>query len=165
MSFITAHSFIFNGLNSADFGVTIGWIDSQADVSANGLNRELKKTACTNKTKSNVYGNCGTNIIPFQHRKRGRQRTHKTGIHQNQPLAYVIRFSATAQIQRLRCLPAALLCGMHTNQRHYGRRKTCRQRTHIRNKLFFRILRSGKKDVCHNRNGQLFLSEQFRRHG
>ena len=51
MSFITAHSFIFNGLNSADFGVTIGWIDSQADVSANGLNRELKKTACTNKTK------------------------------------------------------------------------------------------------------------------
>lgn len=56
MSFITAHSFIFNGLNSADFGVTIGWIDSQADVSANGLNRELKKTACTNKTKSNVYG-------------------------------------------------------------------------------------------------------------
>lgn len=100
MSFITAHSFIFNGLNSADFGVTIGWIDSQADVSANGLNRELKKNRMykQNKIKRLRSGNCGTNIIPFQHRKRGRQRTHKTGIHQNQPLAYVIRFSAAAQI-------------------------------------------------------------------
>lgn len=65
MSFITAHSFIFNKKNSADFGVTIGWIDSNADVSTNGLTRELKKTACTNKTKSYVYSAENTEPISF----------------------------------------------------------------------------------------------------
>lgn len=66
MSFLTAHSFIFNGTNSADFGVTIGWIDSKADVSSNGLSRELKKTAQTNKTKSYIYGAEHTEPISFR---------------------------------------------------------------------------------------------------
>lgn len=65
MSFITAHSFSFNGTNSADFGVTIGWIDSKADVSSNGLSRELKKTACANRTKSNIYAAENTEPISF----------------------------------------------------------------------------------------------------
>ena len=65
MSFITAHSFIFNKTNSADFGVTIGWIDSKADVSTNGLTRELKKTARTTKTKSYIYSAENTEPISF----------------------------------------------------------------------------------------------------
>jgi len=65
MSFITALSFIFNGINSADFGVTIGWIDSKPDVSPNGLSRELKKTTHTTKTKSYVYGAENTEPISF----------------------------------------------------------------------------------------------------
>lgn len=65
MSFITANSFIFNKTNSADFGVTIGWIDSDADVSSNGLHRELKKTTNTNKTKFHVYGSENAESIMF----------------------------------------------------------------------------------------------------
>lgn len=65
MSFITAHSFIFNGTNSADFGVTIGWINTDADVSTNGLHRELKMTANINRTKFNVYGSENTETISF----------------------------------------------------------------------------------------------------
>lgn len=65
MSFITANSFLFDKRNSADFGVTIGWINTDADVSANGLHRELKKTANTNRTKFHVYGTENTEPITF----------------------------------------------------------------------------------------------------
>ncbi len=65
MSFITAHSFIFNGTNSADFGVTIGWIDSTADVSSNGLVREIKKAAGASRVKSHIYGAENTESIAF----------------------------------------------------------------------------------------------------
>ena len=65
MSFITANSFLFNSRNSADFGVVIGWIDTDTDVSTNGLHRELKKTANTNRTRIHVYGTENTETITF----------------------------------------------------------------------------------------------------
>ena len=57
MSFITSCSFIFNGINSSDYDVTIGWLDSEIDVSTNGLNREIKKSSTSKiKLKNNFTG-------------------------------------------------------------------------------------------------------------
>ena len=66
MSFLTSDSFIFNGVNSADYNVMISWFDSDADVSVNGLNREIKKsTASKIKMKDNIYGAENTEVITF----------------------------------------------------------------------------------------------------
>ncbi len=40
MSFITDKSFVFNGINSSDYNVVIGWVDSDITVSENGLNKQ-----------------------------------------------------------------------------------------------------------------------------
>ena len=51
MSFFTAKSFVFNGINSEDFDVIIAWLNSDVDVSTNGLNREVVKSQ-SNKRKT-----------------------------------------------------------------------------------------------------------------
>ncbi|MCH5257269.1 MAG: hypothetical protein J1D87_08230 [Lachnospiraceae bacterium] len=66
MSFITAHSFTFNGINSIDYGLTIVWIgSSDIDVSTNGLSRDIKKSVNPNRIKSNIYGAENTDVITF----------------------------------------------------------------------------------------------------
>ena len=66
MSFFTAKSFVFNGVNSEDFDVIIAWIDSDVDVSTNGLNREIiKSTNNKRKIKDNIYGTETTETIIF----------------------------------------------------------------------------------------------------
>ncbi len=66
MSFITAKSFVFNGVNSEDFDVIIGWIDSEPDTSTNGLNREIHKSAKNKvKVKDNIYGTNTSEPISF----------------------------------------------------------------------------------------------------
>ncbi len=66
MSFITAKSFVFNGINSNDYNVVIGWVDSDITVSENGLNRELKKTINQTRTTANIYGAENTDVISFE---------------------------------------------------------------------------------------------------
>ena len=66
MSFLTSDSFIFNGVNSEDFNITIAWMNSDADVSTNGLNREIKKTSASKmKIKDNIYGAENVDSITF----------------------------------------------------------------------------------------------------
>lgn len=66
MSFLTSYSFIFNGVNSLDHNVVIGWIDSsEADVSTNGLNREIKKTTRPKRLRDYVYATENTDTITF----------------------------------------------------------------------------------------------------
>ena len=57
MSFFTAKSFVFNGVNSEDFDVVIAWFDSNIDTSTNGLNREIKKSS-SNKRKVKCSDGC-----------------------------------------------------------------------------------------------------------
>lgn len=65
MSFLSAKSFIFNGVNSEDFNVVIAWIDQdEVDVGSNGLTREVKKSETNKrKVKDNFYGT--ENIEPI----------------------------------------------------------------------------------------------------
>ena len=66
MSFINAKSFIFNGINSEDFNVAIAWIDSEPDVSTNGLNKEIHKSEKNKiKIKDNIYGTNNKEPIIF----------------------------------------------------------------------------------------------------
>lgn len=66
MSFITSDFFIFNGINSADYGIMIACLDSSdTDVSINGLSREIKKTAPKNKLRHTIYGAENTDVITF----------------------------------------------------------------------------------------------------
>ena len=67
MSFFTAKSFVFNGINSEDFDVVIAWIDSvDIDTSNNGLNREIYKSITNKrKVKDNMYGTENTEPIVF----------------------------------------------------------------------------------------------------
>lgn len=68
MSFLSAKSFIFNGVNSEDFNVVIAWIDQdEVDVGSNGLTREIKKSETNKrKIKDNVYGTENTEPIIFR---------------------------------------------------------------------------------------------------
>jgi hypothetical protein len=66
MSFITAKSFVFNGINSSDYNVVIGWVDSDITVSENGLNRELRKTTNQTRTTANIYGAENIDVISFE---------------------------------------------------------------------------------------------------
>lgn len=66
MSFITAKSFIFNGINSTDFNLIIGWTDNTVDVSGNGLIREITKSENNRKLKSNIYGTSKPDNITFE---------------------------------------------------------------------------------------------------
>ena len=66
MSFITAKSFVFNGINSDDYNVVIGWVDSDITVSENGLNREVRKTTNQTRTTTNIYGAENTDVISFE---------------------------------------------------------------------------------------------------
>lgn len=67
MSFLSSCSFVFNGVNSEDFNVIIGWIDgSEPDLSVNGLNREIKKSTTSKvRLKDNIYGSENTDVITF----------------------------------------------------------------------------------------------------
>lgn len=66
MSFITAYSFIYNGINSIDYNVIISWLNSSdTDTTTNGLNREIKKTTNRNRLKSNIYGTENADNIIF----------------------------------------------------------------------------------------------------
>ena len=66
MSFFTAKSFVFNGINSEDFDVIIAWLNSDVDVSTNGLNREVVKSQSNKrKTRDNIYGTETTEPIVF----------------------------------------------------------------------------------------------------
>ena len=57
MSIITSDSFLFNGINSRDYGIMIAGLDSSdTDVSVNGLNREIRKNADKNKLRHTIYG-------------------------------------------------------------------------------------------------------------
>ncbi len=65
MSFLTAKTFVFNGINSEDYNVIIGWIDSQPDVSTNGLNIEVQKSSTKKRITDNIYGSNYTDNIKF----------------------------------------------------------------------------------------------------
>ncbi len=65
MSFLNACSFIFNGLNSTDYGVIIAWVDSAIDTSINGLNRQINKSTKVTRVKNNIYGTEPTESISF----------------------------------------------------------------------------------------------------
>lgn len=66
MSFLTAESFVFNGTCSEDFQVSIAWLQSDVDVAANGLNREIQKSAARRRTaKDNIYGSETADNISF----------------------------------------------------------------------------------------------------
>lgn len=55
MSFLNSCSFIFNGINSTDYGVIIAWVNSDIDVTNNGLNRQINKSVKVNRLKNNIY--------------------------------------------------------------------------------------------------------------
>ena len=88
MSFITTQSFTFNGISSHDYNLIVGWLNSSdPDVSTNGLNREVKKTANTNKIKNNVYGAEYTDVITFNFsifKENGEEITRAESIKINQ---------------------------------------------------------------------------------
>lgn len=65
MSFLNACSFIFNSVNSTDYGVIIAWIDSAIDTSINGLNRQINKSTKITRVKNNIYGTEQTESISF----------------------------------------------------------------------------------------------------
>ena len=66
MSIITSDSFLFNGINSRDYGIMIAGLDSSdTDVSVNGLNREIRKNADKNKLRHTIYGAEHTDVITF----------------------------------------------------------------------------------------------------
>lgn len=101
MSFITAKSFVFNGINSSDYNVVIGWVDSDINVSENGLNRELRKTTNQTRTTANIYGAENTNVISFEFdivRIDGKEITRTQSILINQwltasPLPQLLKFN------------------------------------------------------------------------
>ena len=101
MSFITAKSFVFNGINSNDYNVVIGWVDSDINVSENGLNRELRKTTNQTRTTANIYGAENTNVISFEFdivRIDGEEITRTQSIMINQwltasPLPQLLKFN------------------------------------------------------------------------
>lgn len=103
MSFLTAKSFVFNGINSEDFNVIIAWIDSpEPNTAINGLNREVKKsTANKIKSKVNVYGSNNTDVITFSFsivRIDGTEIAREESIRINQwltssPLPQLLRFN------------------------------------------------------------------------
>lgn len=65
MSLLNSCSFIFNGINSMDYGVIISWINSTIDVASNGLNRQIRKSIKANRTKENIYEVETTDPIAF----------------------------------------------------------------------------------------------------
>ena len=102
MSFITAKSFVFNGVNSEDFDVIIGWVDSQPDTSSNGLNREIHKSEKNKvKIKDNVYGTNDSEPIVFNFsivQINGEEITRPESIRINQwltssPLPQLLKFN------------------------------------------------------------------------
>lgn len=57
MSFLNAHSFVFNGISSDNFNLVICWVNKEIDVSTNGLKKSLQKGELNNSRYiSNVYG-------------------------------------------------------------------------------------------------------------
>ena len=102
MSFLTSDSFIFNGVNSADYNVMISWFDSDADVSVNGLNREIKKSTTSKiKMKDNIYGAENTEVVTFTFciiKTDGSEITREESISMNQwltssPLPQLLEFN------------------------------------------------------------------------
>lgn len=66
MSFLTSESFVFHGKSSEDYHVIISWINSDANASINGLNREIiKSTTGKRRLKDNIYGIEHTDRITF----------------------------------------------------------------------------------------------------
>lgn len=65
MSFMNSCSFIFNSINSADYGVIIAWVNSDIDVSNNGLNRQIKKSSKITRFKDNIYDTENAEPIAF----------------------------------------------------------------------------------------------------
>lgn len=66
MSFINAHSFVFDGTGSDTFNLVICWINKEPDVSANGLKKTLQKGELNNaRYISNVYGASVNENISF----------------------------------------------------------------------------------------------------
>ena len=103
MSFLTAKSFVFNGINSEDFNVIIAWIDSpDPNTETNGLNREVNKSTINKmRTKANVYGSNNTDVITLSFsivRINGTEITRDESIRINQwltssPLPQILRFN------------------------------------------------------------------------
>lgn len=101
MSFITAKSFVFNGINSSDYNVVIGWVDSDITVSENGLNREVRKTTNQTRTTANIYGAENIDVISFEFdivRIDGKEITRTQSIMINQwltasPLPQLLKFN------------------------------------------------------------------------
>lgn len=164
VSFITAHSFIFNGTNSADFGVTIGWIDSTADVSSNGLVREIKKAAGASRVKSHIYGAENTESIAFHFsivKADGNEITRPESMKLNRwltssPLPQLLKFNDCDDYP----LHYYAVC---TQINDIIAWKTCRERADVRNKFFFCFFGKGEKDICPDKAGQFILfPQQFR---
>lgn len=102
MSFLTAKSFVFNGINSEDYNVVIAWVDSEPDVSTGGLNREIQKSTTSKiKVKDNIYGSDNTEPISFAFsivRIDGTEITREESIRINQwltssPLPQLLQFN------------------------------------------------------------------------
>lgn len=102
MSFLTAESFVFNGTCSEDFQVSIAWLQSDADVSVNGLNREIQKSAAHKRTsKDNIYGSEPTDNITFSFclvKDNGEEITREESIRMNRwltssPLPKLLKFN------------------------------------------------------------------------
>ena len=44
MSFINAHSFVFDGISSDNFNLVICWVNKELDTSTNGLKKSVRKS-------------------------------------------------------------------------------------------------------------------------
>lgn len=102
MSFLTANSFVFNGKSSEDFNVIISWINSDIDVSTNGLNREIvKNTTGNTNLKDTIYGSENADRITFSFcivKPDGSELTRPESIMINQwltssPLPQLLKFN------------------------------------------------------------------------
>ena len=66
MSFLNAHSFVFDGISSDNFNLSVCWVDKGIDVSTNGLKKSLQKSGLNNSRYiSNVYGSSVDENISF----------------------------------------------------------------------------------------------------
>lgn len=66
MSFINAHSFVFDGISSDNFNLVICWVNKEIDTSTNGLKKSVRKSEPNgSRYISNVYGSSVDENISF----------------------------------------------------------------------------------------------------
>ena len=66
MSFINAHSFVFDGISSDNFNLVICWVNKEVDTSTNGLKKSVRKSESNvSRYVSNVYGSSVDENISF----------------------------------------------------------------------------------------------------